>query len=247
MKNKLILIFLILISLQGYTQSSRAKAVTLRTDFWEYKAFTSFGTYQNNKKHGVWKDVTSEGVVYGESEYREGIPIGTWKVYSALGILRHVTIYDSYGNILKWTSFDLNGLKHIDIIGDPHINPSLLSIVLIFEKIVYSSKTKTTIDYPSGLYFKASGGTILFPYLKNTLEEMKFTGTSTLFENGKRNRPSIKYFYTSGTETKKHYYNYSGKRLKSISVYQYDIFVGKTYYDKKGNVKKVIKAKAFQG
>lgn len=247
MKNKLILIFLILISLQGYSQSSRAKAVTLRNDLWEYKAFNSFGGYKNNIKHGLWKDITPEGVIYREGEYNEGVPIGSWKVYTPFGNLRKVTIYDSYGNILKWTSYDIKGLKHVDIIGEPFIKPDIMELAVMFEELFFSSLTNTYIDFPNGFSVKARGFTSIYLFLKSIFTTHEFTGSCTLYEDSKKNRPSIKNFYEAGTETKKHYYNYLGKRLKSISVYQYDIFVGKTYYDNKGNVKKVIKAKAFQG
>jgi hypothetical protein len=254
MKKKLIFVFLILIYFQGYSQLYNVlrdkkgfdNANVTYTELWDYKPFTSIGDSLNGKPHGKWIDLSSDSVIYREAEYCEGVPVGTWRVNNPRGGVRKSTVYDSHGNVIEWTQFDLSTRKLIEIIPETSIDPTLLYYIAVVEEDQFQ-KMALKFNQFNGFGQKTIVYTIhpIFEYIGKLFAHFSFSGSYIRFEDSNKNRPSVKYFFDSGIELKKHYYNYSGNRLKSISVYQGETFIEKTYYDKHGNVKKVKKAKAF--
>lgn len=139
----------------------------------------------------------------------------------------------------KWVQYDIYTRRLIEIHAEDFIAPRLMyAITEIEEKQFALMSIKPNNNSPLFSYKPI----LIFDYLSDYLRENSFSGSLTFFEDSKKNRPSVKYFFDSGIEVQKHYYNYSGKRLKSISVYQGEKFIEKILYDKEGNVKKVKKS-----
>ena len=246
MKKSIILAFLFLISLQGHSQDRQAFNENIRLHFymmqdafWNYTSFTSKGEKINGKPHGKWIDIASDSTVYREYEFFEGTPVGVWRINNPKGGPRKITYYDSKGNVQKWVQYDIYTRRLIEIHAEDFIAPRLMyAITEIEEKQFTLMSIKPNNNSPLFSYKPI----LIFDYLSDYLRENSFSGSLTFFEDSKKNRPSVKYFFDSGIEVQKHYYNYSGKRLKSISVYRGEKFMEKIRYDKEGNVKKAKKS-----
>jgi antitoxin component YwqK of YwqJK toxin-antitoxin module len=215
-----------------------------------YIHFTSQGKYINGLKDGKWLDVSDSGVIYVDGSYSKGIPISEWKINYPNGVLRKVKLYDSLGNIVKWTRYDFDKKKLLEIIPDSIITVPTMSLISSLEEHYFDLES---IDYPpeniaaeqrqslavqgyySTGYFHYSTYNVV--HIADSLMTTKFNGKCLIFyETG---NISNQYNYRNGTITDVRQFYYKNGKVNIEDVYVDNKIKRTIKYDEVGNVIKI--------
>lgn len=220
--------FLFLLTISSFSQNNKP-------NFEEYEEFTSYGSFDQDQKHGLWVDKNQFGTIYRIGEYDHGIPIGVWKVNYPNGTPRKITTYNNNGDIIKWVMFEKYNTISIEIVADSIISPFVILYMANVEEVIFEKPNASLIVFSDNKshHFVTVGDN---EYLRNLLKIYSFSGKCTYYDNGKNNLIDSENFYKNGILTgKKHYYYKKGK-IKKIYVYEGEQLKTKIFYDQNGNV-----------
>jgi len=254
MKIKLISFFLLCIML---SQSSMGQLIITGYELekkilFTYDEFQKIGEFSYAMKNGKWVDLSDSNIVYAEEYYFKGIPVSTWKINFPNGKLRKEIAYDndSTGNIIKWTRFNLETKKIIEIIPDSFIAPNIMALISCFEEKMYEYESKTYISVTSRrddeFGINRALGTIMAENanaidinseIKNRLQSSKFQGKYLFFNDS--GYISSKIIFNKGVIVCQNKYYFKKGRIKYEDIYDSTKLSKTTKYDKSGNIIKV--------
>lgn len=228
MKKVFFVLFFLLLTLSSFSQNNKPNTE-------EYLEFTSYGSYDQDQKHGLWVDKNQFGTIYRIGEYDHGIPIGVWKVNYPNGSPRKITTYNNNGDIIKWVMLEKYNTISIEIVADSIISPFLISSLASIEELLYENpKASISILSNNKKHYVVYVRDI--EYLKTFFHAFSFSGKCIYYDNGKNNLIDAENFFKNGILTGKKYYYYKKGKIKKIYVYEGDQLKTKIFYDQTGNV-----------
>ena len=88
-----------------------------REGLWKYHNgdITEEGSYQSGLQNGIWKSWFSNGKLYYEMNYVQGVPDGKFKMYYDTGDLREEGVYSMGSREKNWYKYDLQGILYLTI------------------------------------------------------------------------------------------------------------------------------------
>jgi len=213
-----------------------------------YDSIMSKSDYLFVNKNGRILDSNKNGVIYKESFYSEGIPVGTWKLNYPNGKLRKVIEYDNNGNVVKWKRC-YNEKTIIEIIPDSIIDIATILNIADFEESIFDKESVVIV--PANEVQKRSAkawemsyfSTIIehvsldFSKVLSVLDKTTFSGQCYIYNYNKA--LSKEAVYRNGKQSVLKDYYYRGSKLKFEYLFYYGRLQSLTKYDSKGNVKKV--------
>lgn len=209
----------------------------------DYETFESKGEFKNNKKDGKWIEVNKKGIVYTESYYNEGIPIGIWKINYPNGQIRKQIEYDSLGNITKWSRF-INNAKQVEVLPTKYFENKIISLLSNIENEWFDTESAISKSQPKESSAYGSMTITYIPKYELIIKNLKingFNGKCLMYlENGKLASLNV---IENGANPESSIFFYSNGYLK----YEDKYINGKLYstikYDMNGNIIKIKKAK----
>lgn len=242
------LLFIFLVFSQGVFCQTKSYVLVQKYLF-NYTHFTSQGNYTNGLKDGKWVDVSDSGVIYVDGYYSHGIPISEWKINYPNGVLRKATLYDSLGNIIRWTRYDLGTKKLLEIIPDSIITFSTMRLISGAEENYFDLES---IDYSPDFDYRVTeaqarqelfgAGLYKFTTLNivkivDTLSHSDFQGKCLVYyESG---NVSKQYNYKRGVITDVRQFYYKNGKVNIEDVYIDNKLKRSIKYDEAGNVIKI--------
>lgn len=207
-----------------------------------YKEFSSTGNYKDEKRVGLWQDISIDSIVYRKGEYSNDKPIGLWKIYYPDGMLRMSFSYDNYGNLQKWSRY-YNDVKIVEISFSNKTSPSLISSFFEYEKLLFikeSNQYETNVTHTQGRLINSytwhTSYIDVVEVLNGLITLIKLNkgscGIDYWHQNGLLWKRSS---FSNGAECYKVSFQYRNKKLKRKRFFKSEKLIKIETYDKKGN------------
>lgn len=217
------------------------KPVARRYQLNKYDNSKEIGEKINGKKNGKWLLISDSNVVYLESYYINGIPVGIWKSYFPDGLLRIEKRFDSTGLLKKWTRYRYrqDNKKMIEIHSN-NISVSLEIELDNFELKLYEKQNVGiggyNLNYDGPIYYAPIELSDLTA-VNEELSRNNFIGELHIYyASGREAQKSV---YVNGKQSNRYEYYYKKGILKSVKVFSSNVLEKEVIYNKDGSIKKI--------
>lgn len=215
-----------------------------------YKEFESIGETLHGSKHGIWKDIHADSVIYVIGEYDNGLPVGKWEINFPDGSPRKVIYYNEQGIPVKWERYHLSQ-KMAEINSPDGISAYALDIISSYEKMIFEDQLRDFKSHTVRRHYEyAYGGSeTTFSYYERITDpyKMLLDMTKVLIRTkldceyklwDVDNHLMKEFTFHDGEEVERISNFYVNGRHKRQYIYENDVLVKEISYNRKGEIKK---------